>query len=67
MRKNFLAYMLVITLTWSLGAAMSFAQFGGRSGGLGGIFGGGQRDPRNRGGNMPDQGRSIERPVPDTY
>lgn len=67
MKKNFLACMLVVTLTWSLGAAMSFAQFGGRGGGLDGIFGGGKRDRRDRGGNMPDQERPIDRPVRDIY
>jgi hypothetical protein len=67
MRKNIFACMLVIALTWSLSAAMSFAQFGGRGGGLGGIFGGGQRGSRDRGGERPDQGRPIDRPVPDIY
>jgi hypothetical protein len=61
-------FCFTIGLMLALGESQSFAQFGGRSGGLGGIFGGGQRGGRGAGQSDPMKPRENHGDMtPDSY
>jgi hypothetical protein len=65
MKQNFYVIVFAAGLLVLVGNTTAFAQFGGRSGGMGGIFGGSPRGGRS--GSMSNQGRPTERPMPDSH